>query len=192
MKSELALKPEQEWEQRKERVGGAIDMMVRVTEEQLSRIIPDLEAIRDKRLYRHGDYKTFESFCEKVVGVTYRRVNQMIREHAVIGILGNNFPKLTGRAVAELKDIEPAAAVQIVEQAQASHPKKRVTAAGIKRVRQSKVSVIDAETGKEESPAPRCPCCGQDIKPDQALKPWSPVDAPGVHGQSITIAAESR
>jgi hypothetical protein len=174
VKSELALKPEQEWEQRKERVGGAIDMMVRVTEEQLSRIIPDLEAIRDKRLYRHGDYKTFESFCEKVVGVTYRRVNQMIREHAVIGILGNNFPKLTGRAVAELKDIEPAAAVQIVEQAQASHPKRRVTAAGIKRVRQARV--IDAATGEPEEEH-RCPCCGQPVKRDAVLVPWPAVSA---------------
>jgi hypothetical protein len=159
--SDLAITSEQEWEQRKERVGGAIDTMVRVTQEQLSKIVPDLEAIRDKKLYRHGGYKTFTAFCETACGVTRRRINQMLNEHAIRSITGNNFPLLPGRALAELADTKPGEAVEIVEQAQAEHPRKRVTAAGIRRVRQSKVKVINAETGKPDEPVARCPHCGQ-------------------------------
>lgn len=171
MPSDLAVTEAEEWECRKQEIINARGLMLKVSGEQLRVILLNIRLIREKKLYRHGEYKTFREFCEKLVNTTRQRVEQLLGELDIREALGSEksklFALLPGAALAELKDTTPAAAVEIVQQAASEHPKKRVTAAGIKRVR---ARVIDA-TGEPEEEH-RCPCCGQAVKRDAVLVPW--------------------
>ena len=175
MNTKVGKTMEQEYEEHASAIKGASDTWLRVSGEQAVVILRHVQAIKDGKLYR-ARFKTFEEFCRAVVNATARRVKQKLVDLRIRELLGpesgNFFHFLTDGAVAELKDIEPAAAIQIVQQAQASHPKRRVTAAGIKRVRQARV--IDAATGQPEQEH-RCPCCGQPVKRDAVLVPWPAV-----------------
>lgn len=86
-----------EWEERKLRVGGKLGEIVAFTRQTLKELIPDIEAIKDKRLWEHGDYESFKDFCNRALNVTSRRIYQLLSEKDARKVLefndgeGNNF-----------------------------------------------------------------------------------------------------
>lgn len=100
MASEIA-KPsalaQKEWEMRKKRVGEKLGTIVDFTRQTLRDIIPDLRAIRDKELWRHGGHESFKAFCTNGLNYSARRIYQLFDEEDIRNSLefnkseGNNF-----------------------------------------------------------------------------------------------------
>lgn len=82
---------QKEWNTRKKRISEHLEEIVPFLRKKLIDMREDLEAIHDRKLWQHGDYKSFAEFCDKAVGVTARRVYQVLADgNSVRKALENN------------------------------------------------------------------------------------------------------
>ncbi len=72
---------EKEWAIRRDRIGAAVLDMAGFMVKRTIDILPDLYAIKVKKLYELGGYRSFKELCEKCVGITPQHYYRMIAEH---------------------------------------------------------------------------------------------------------------
>lgn len=123
-----------------------------------------LMAIRDERLYRES-HKTFEAFCDDVLELSSRRVNQLIGASEVVAEMGTIVPKpkneAQARELAKLPKEDRAEAMADAKQAAGDKPvtAKHVKAAVEKR-KPAKAPAAEPEKDGTEPfhpPAPTAP-----------------------------------
>lgn len=152
-----------EWEARKKRIGAALGEIADLTVRKIKDILPDIRAIKDKKLWRIGGYKSFEDFSVRGVGVTKQGIYKALAADdqisATLEILPDSSTKLTNGDQPALPD-----------KAETPPPRKPSKPAQPKREeKQAKVTEIATEENlhlhvENLPPAAKvCPHCGQPI-----------------------------
>jgi hypothetical protein len=83
MTSEITAKPtlaQKEWLARKGRIGIKIGEIVEFSRKSIMEILPDIRAIKEKKLWERGGYSSFKEFCRKGIGVTQQHIYKSLAD----------------------------------------------------------------------------------------------------------------
>lgn len=72
---------EKEWKMRRDRVGAAVLEVSSFMTKKTIDVLPDLYAIKEKKLWEFGDYKSFDDFLQRCGGVSRQHYYRMVKAH---------------------------------------------------------------------------------------------------------------
>lgn len=80
MSSEIQASEKEEWLKHKTTVGIGLGDIVACARQKLKDMMPSIQIIKDKQLWKHGGYDSFKDFCELGLSVTRQRIYQLLTE----------------------------------------------------------------------------------------------------------------
>lgn len=102
MTSEITTKPtlaEKQWIACRDRVRAKLASISEFHRVTLREMLPDIRAIKEKKLWKFGEYASFEEFCLKALSVTRQRIYQLMVEddeiRATLEFVPNTLNNLT-------------------------------------------------------------------------------------------------